>query len=53
MRVNQDILYLSTKDMPKLKEKLKRAQELSEQLASTLEDIEMYELKFEIKKEEK
>lgn len=52
MNANQDNLYLSTSDMPVLKEKLKKAQELSQELASTLKDIEMYNLKFEIKKEE-
>lgn len=52
MHTNQDNLYLSTQDMPILKSKLKEAEELSQQLATILKDISLYNLKFEIKKEE-
>lgn len=53
MHTNQDNLYLSTQDMPVLSQKLKQAEELSQQLATVLKDISLYSLKFEIKKEEK
>lgn len=52
MYSNKDKLYLQTKDMPALKEKLERAKELSVELASVLNDIDSYDLEFEIKKEE-
>lgn len=52
MHINQDNLYLSTQDMPTLKQKLKEAEELSKQLAAVLKDVSLYSLKFEIKKEE-
>ena len=53
MYSNKDKLYLQTKDMPILKEKLERAKELSAELALVLNDIDSYNLEFEIKKEEK
>lgn len=52
MYSNKDKLYLQTKDMPILKEKLERAKELSAELALVLNDIDNYDLEFEIKKEE-
>lgn len=52
MYSNKDKLYLQTKDMPILKEKLERAKKLSTELESVLNDIDSYNLEFEIKKEE-
>ncbi len=49
---NNDKLYLQSKDMPVLKEKISRAIELSRELVTTLQDLEAYNLEFEIKKEE-
>lgn len=49
---NNDKLYLQSKDMPTLKEKINRAIELSKELKITLEDLDGYNLEFEIKKEE-
>lgn len=52
---NKDKLYLQTKDIPTLKNKMNKAIELSRELASVLNDLENYEVEFEIniKREEK
>ena len=52
MYSNNDKLYLQSKDMPILKEKISKAIDLSKELALTLQDLETYKLEFEIKKEE-
>lgn len=52
MYSNKDKLYLQTKDMPILKEKLERARALSKELQAVLNDIDNYDLEIEIKKEE-
>ena len=52
MYSNKDKLYLQTKDMPTLKEKLERAKKLSSELETVLNDIDEYTMEFEIKKEE-
>lgn len=52
MYSSNDKLYLQSKDMPILKEKINRAIDLSKELALTLQDLEAYKLEFEIKKEE-
>lgn len=49
---NKDKLYLQTKDVSTLKNKISRAIELSKELESVLSDLENYEIEFEIKKEE-
>lgn len=51
MYLNNDKLYLEIKDMPILKEKLKKAQKLSKELEETLSDISLYSLELEVKKE--
>lgn len=52
MYSNKDKLYLQTNDMPILREKLKKAKELTKELEIVLNDIDTYNLEFEIKKEE-
>lgn len=52
MYSNKDKLYLQTKDMPILKKKLEDAQRLSQELVFVLNDINNYQLEFEVKKEE-
>lgn len=52
MYSNKDKLYLQTNDMPILREKLKKAKELTKELDIVLNDIDTYNLEFEIKKEE-
>lgn len=52
MYSNNDRIYLQTKDMPTLQAKINKAKELSVELASVLDDIDGYQLEFEIKKEE-
>lgn len=51
MYSNQDKLYLQTKDMPTLKNKINEAMRLSKELARVLNDLEGYQLEFEIQKE--
>lgn len=52
MYTNKDKLYLQTSDIPTLKNKINKAIELSKQLVSILNDLECYNIEFEIKKEE-
>ena len=49
---NKDKLYLQTKDIPVLKKKISKAIELSKELENVLNDLENYEIEFEIRKEE-
>lgn len=49
---NKDKLYLQTKDIPVLKNKISKAIELSKELENVLNDLENYEIEFEIRKEE-
>ena len=49
MYSNKDKLYLQTKDMPILKEKLEKAKKLSKELEVVLTDIDSYNLEFGIK----
>ena len=51
---NKDKIYLQTSDIPTLKNKINSAIELSNQLASFLNDLDRYNIEFEIgtKKEE-
>lgn len=51
MYSNKDRLYLQTNDMPILKEKLEKAKQLSKELEIVLNDIDNYNLEFELKKE--
>lgn len=51
MYSDKDKLYLQTKDMPTLKNKINEAIELSRKLTTVLNDLESYNLTFEIKKE--
>ena len=52
MYSNNDKIYLQSKEMTILKEKISKAIDLSKELALTLQDLETYKLEFEIKKEE-
>ena len=52
MYSDRDKLYLQTRDMPRLKEKINRAIELSKELEQTLSDLECYKLEFEITERE-
>lgn len=54
MFTNKDKLYLQTSDIPTLKNKIDKAIKLSNQLASVLNDLDCYNIEFEIgtKKEE-
>lgn len=54
MFTNKDKLYLQTKDIPNLKNTIDKAIELSNELRTTLNDLESYTIEFEMqtKKEE-
>ena len=47
----KDKVYLQTNDMPTFKNKINKAKELSKELALILNDLEDYELEFEISAE--
>ena len=49
MFINKDKLYLQTSDIPTLKDKISRAIELSRELLKTLNDLDGYDIEFEIK----
>ena len=52
MYSNKDKIYLQTKDIPTLKNKIDKAIKLSKELEQTLSDLECYKLEFEIKERE-
>lgn len=48
MFTNKDKLYLQTKDIPNLKNTIDKAIELSNELRTTLNDLESYTIEFEM-----
>lgn len=48
MYSDKDKIYLQTSDIPKLKNKIKKAIDLANELSITLNDLENYNIEFEI-----